>query len=150
MDNPTEERPAVTDQDSALGQLVEKIARVCHEANRAYCITIGDNSHESWPEAFEWQRESSRAGVRAVLTGRIQNPGDAHREWLAHKKDTGWKFGAVKDPVSLTHPSMLPFEQLPHDEQLKDYLFMAVVNALDPYADVPSKIRRSPFPDARA
>jgi len=28
------------------------IAKVCHEANRAYCESIGDNSQLSWEDAL--------------------------------------------------------------------------------------------------
>ncbi len=34
----------------------ETIAKVCHEANRAYCQTIGDNSQLAWEQAEEWQQ----------------------------------------------------------------------------------------------
>jgi hypothetical protein len=29
------------------------IAKVCHETNRAYCETLGDNSQPPWEEAPE-------------------------------------------------------------------------------------------------
>jgi hypothetical protein len=35
------------------------IAKVCHEANRAYCQTISDNSQLPWEQAKEWQRASA-------------------------------------------------------------------------------------------
>jgi hypothetical protein len=42
---------------------VMQIAKVCHEANRAYCGTIGDSSERSWKDAPEWQRRSARNAV---------------------------------------------------------------------------------------
>ena len=57
---------------------VNEIARVCHEANRAYCINLGDTSQSSWDEAPEWQRISANTGVNfhlnALQTGDHKSP----------------------------------------------------------------------------
>jgi len=37
----------------------EQIAQVCHEANRAFCSSIGDNSQHAWDAAPQWQRDSA-------------------------------------------------------------------------------------------
>ena len=42
---------------------IERIARVCHEVNRAYCQALGDMSQPTWADAPEWQRSSARMGV---------------------------------------------------------------------------------------
>lgn len=42
----------------------EDIAKVCHEANRAYCAGIGDHSQKSWEESPDWQRTSAINGVK--------------------------------------------------------------------------------------
>ena len=39
------------------------IAEVCHEANRAYCRTIGDNSQPSWADVPQRQKDSAMADV---------------------------------------------------------------------------------------
>lgn len=108
---------------------IETIARICHEANRAYCASIGDNSQKSWDEAEEWQRDSAAKGVLF----RIQNP-DApasvqHDAWMQDKVADGWVHGAVKDAVLKTHPCIVAYEQLPAEQQFKDALFVAIVNA---------------------
>jgi len=36
---------------------IEDIAKVAHEVNRAYCISIGDNSQQSWECSPEWQKK---------------------------------------------------------------------------------------------
>lgn len=40
----------------------EKIARVAHEVNKAYCEALGDMSQPVWEEAPEWQRASATSG----------------------------------------------------------------------------------------
>lgn len=108
----------------------ERIARVCHEANRAYCAAIGDASQPTWEDAPAWQRESAVAGVRFHLAN--PNAGDeaSHDEWLRVKRAEGWIYGETKDAVARTHPCVVPFHQLPEEQQRKDALFRAVVHAL--------------------
>jgi len=45
----------------------ETIAVVCHEANRAYCSRIGDDSQPPWCDAPEWQKMSAITGVTFVF-----------------------------------------------------------------------------------
>ncbi|MFN7131182.1 MAG: RyR domain-containing protein [Myxococcales bacterium] len=108
----------------------EAIAKVCHEANKAYCEALGDASQPSWEGAPEWQRQSALKGVEHHLTHPDATPADSHNSWLAEKKAAGWKYGPVKDPEKKEHPCFVPYEQLPREQQAKDYIFRAVVRAL--------------------
>ncbi len=110
--------------------MVEDIARVAHEANRALCSVFGDDSHSAWDEAPPWQRESAVDGVRAILEGRVLTPQDSHENWVREKRRAGWKYGEVKDVEARTHPCAVPFEELPLEQQLKDWLFFGVVIGL--------------------
>lgn len=109
---------------------VEQIARVCHEANRAYCMSIGDHSQPSWDMAPPWQRESAIEGVRAALADPYRTPEDSHDEWMALKISQGWKPGSVKAPDLKEHPCLVPYDELPEEQQAKDDLFLSVVSAL--------------------
>lgn len=42
----------------------------------------------------------------------------------------GWEYGPVKDPEAKEHPCLVPFSDLPREQQAKDFLFRAVVRAL--------------------
>lgn len=108
---------------------IDKIARVCHEANRAYCQTLGDFSQLPWAEAPEWQRSSARMGVDLHLMGDF-GPEASHVSWMKQKLEEGWKHGPVKDAEKKEHPCIVPFDELPREQQAKDYLFRAVVHAL--------------------
>lgn len=109
---------------------VGAIAKVCHEANRAYCAGLGDNSQPAWEEAPEWQRNSAINGVNHALTSPAAMPSDSHESWLAEKRAAGWRYGPVKDPEKKEHPCFVPYEQLPDEQKRKDALFLAVVRAL--------------------
>ena len=107
-----------------------QIARICHEANRAYCQTLGDNSQPAWEEAPDWQKESAVNGVCFYLDHPKLGPKDSHDNWADLKFNQGWKYGAVKDPEKKEHPCLVSFDELPEDQQLKDALFLSVVRAL--------------------
>jgi len=113
--------------------VIGHIAQVCHEANRAYCATIGDNSQPTWDEAPDWQRGSAIEGVKFHLSnhsrGIAPKPSASHDSWLAQKELDGWKYGPVKDAEKKEHPCFVPYDQLPIEQRLKDYIFAAVVQA---------------------
>lgn len=106
------------------------IASVCHEANRAYCLTQGDTSQLPWTEAPDWQRQSAILGVEKAIAG--ATPEQLHESWTAQKVADGWIYGPVKDADATppTHPCLVPYPELPAAQQVKDALFGAVVNAL--------------------
>lgn len=109
---------------------IEAIAKVCHQANKAYCETIGDTSQKDWVDVLEWQKESAIKGVEY----RIKNIGctaeDIHESWLAERKANGWTYGKVKDVEKKTHPCFVPYKELPKKQQKKDVLFSSIIHAL--------------------
>ena len=107
----------------------EGIARVAHEVNRAYCEALGDNSQPAWEDAPQWQKDSALLGVDLHLSG-DHGPEASHESWSAQKIADGWKYGPVKDPEAKEHPCLVPFSELPREQQAKDFLFRAVVRAL--------------------
>jgi hypothetical protein len=112
---------------------VTDIARVAYEANRAYCATIGDYSFQTWELAPAWQRQTNIKGVRFHLEtlrgGAVPAPSASHDSWLEEKKREGWRYGPVKRADLKEHPCFRPYDELPADQRLKDYLFSAVVKA---------------------
>jgi hypothetical protein len=108
---------------------IDYIAKVCHEVNRAYCQALGDDSQLPWLEAPEWQRESARMGVDMHLMGDF-GPEASHIGWMNAKLADGWKYGPVKDADMKEHPCMVPFADLPKEQQAKDFIFRAIVHVL--------------------
>lgn len=107
----------------------DRIARVCHEVNRAYCQALGDMSQPTWEEAPAWQRESARMGVDLHSSGDF-GPEASHISWMQQKLDEGWTYGPVKDADHKTHPCIRPFAELPPQQQAKDFIFRAIVHEL--------------------
>ena len=105
------------------------IARLAHEVNRAYCEAIGDHSQLPWDDAPGWQRDSAFAGVMFALNNNLPPPKKQHEEWMRHKIEDGWTYGKKKDAAAKTHPCIVPWDQLPPEQKIKDMLFRAVVEA---------------------
>lgn len=109
---------------------VEKVAKVCHEANRALCAAFGDHSQVAWEDAPEWQRASAIKGVEFCLANPAAPPSANHDSWLEEKRVTGWCYGPVKDADAKTHPCFVPYDGLPANQKAKDHVFKAIVGAL--------------------
>ena len=110
-------------------KLIAQIAKTCHEVNRAFCKTLGDDSHAPWEEAPEWAKKSAINGVKFHQANPDAKPSDSHVNWLKEKEEEGWIYGVEKDVEKKTHPCCVPYEQLPKAQQIKDSLFIAVVHS---------------------
>jgi len=113
---------------------IEQIAKVCHEANKALCQTLGDDSQVAWEDAPDWQIESCMNGVVFHLTTDDAGDSASHETWMAERVKAGWKYGPVKDEKKKEHPCLVPFVELPKDQQVKDTIFASIVRALAPLA----------------
>jgi hypothetical protein len=112
-----------------LLMIVTLIAMAAHEANRAYCLALGDLSQLLWDDAPDWQKDSAIAGVNMHLANPNATPEDSHASWLAEKVAAGWVYGPVKDAEKKQHPCCVPYAELPADQKAKDYIFRGVVHA---------------------
>lgn len=107
---------------------LKSIAKICHEANRSYCELLGDNSQPKWEDAPEWQVSSCIDGVVFHMYHPDAGDSASHDNWMEEKKRDGWKYGSSKDPENKEHPCMVPFNELPVEQQLKDKLFRSIVH----------------------
>ena len=104
----------------------ESIAKVAHQINLAYCLSLGDSSVPLWDEATEEHRNSLLFGVDMHLANPDATPEQSHESWLAQRVADGWVYGEVKD-----------------------YLFRAVVHALRDEPDPVVASVAEPQPVAR-
>lgn len=107
------------------------IAACCYNANKFYCEALGDFSQPSWDDAPHEIKRSAVNGVLFVLDNQNMTSADQHENWMKVKLADGWVYGKEKDMEKKTHPCLVPYDQLPKDQQFKDYLFrLSVVNAI--------------------
>ena len=109
---------------------VEFIAKVAHELNKAFCASIGDDSQTEWDDAPQWQRDSAVNGVKFHIANPNASASSSHDNWMKEKVDDGWVYGEVKDPELKTHHCIVAFEDLPVEQQSKDFIFRQVVHSL--------------------
>lgn len=102
-------------------------ARAAHEANRAYCLQLGDHSQEEWNYASSDQRYSAIHGVVALLDDPTITPEQLHEHWRKVKLQQRWVYGETKDADAKTHPCLVPYAELPAEQRAKDDLFRGVV-----------------------
>lgn len=107
---------------------IEAIASVIHEANRQLRIMLGESPGPHWKEADPQLRETSVNGVEKALKG--ATPEELHEEWVRIKLSQGWTLGPMKDVKRKLHPCLIPYAELPPEQQLKDHLFHAMVEVL--------------------
>lgn len=123
------ERDAVTDKGHDP-MMIEVAAELSHEANRAYCKALGDDSQSCWGDAPDWQRASAIAGVEFHIANPDAGPSHSHDSWLRQKEADGWKYGPVKDAEKKEHPCFVPYDQLPPEQKAKDCIFGAIVKTI--------------------
>ena len=106
------------------------VAKMCHAANKAWCELHGDMSQPDWDDAPNWQKESAILGVEFHRQNPTAGDSASHDSWMSQKAAGGWVYGLEKDPTRKTHPCMVPFSELPHQQRKKDAIFRAMVHAL--------------------
>jgi hypothetical protein len=114
------------------------VAKVVHAATRIWADEHGEPLTSAWDESPQWHQDSVCDGVLFHTDNPGATPADSHKNWMAEKLADGWVYGEVKDPDAKTHPCLVPFEDLPEQQQAKDRLFKAIVHALVPI-EVPSE-----------
>jgi hypothetical protein len=108
---------------------IAAIARICHQANKAYCEGIGDYSQKDWENSSDDIHKSAINGVRFRWENPNLSPKDQHENWKQDKIKAGWTYGTVKDATLKTHPCIVDYYDLPEAQRIKDRIFMGIVDA---------------------
>jgi hypothetical protein len=111
----------------------EILARACHAAWYAYTVLGLQENGEMWHDAPEWQKDSIRKAIdfwdnclsRSAQIGTIDEliirlSPLSHENWMKDKAADGWVYGEAKDSEKKTHPCMVPYNDLPETQQIKD------------------------------
>lgn len=109
----------------------EQIARVTHEANRALQHVQGAPGipvAPPWDDFPADQQAGVISGVRLARSGATAR--ELHDNWCAEKLADGWVYGEEKNNDAKTHPCLVAYDELPIEQRAKDYMFMAIVDAL--------------------
>ncbi len=111
---------------------VNWIARVCHEASRAWRL-----SHEPdvlvlpWDDTPEEVCEVVRFWVRRVLESDMVTGSELHEEFYQAWGAACWSWGPEHDPAKKLNPVFDEWEHLEGWLQANFNLFVAIVRSLD-------------------
>lgn len=117
-------------EDAPQTPLEIAIARVAHEVNRHYCMSLGDHSQVPWDQSPKEIQDSAIAGVHAHLANPRLTPQQSHDAWCAVRMAAGWTYGFQKSELARTHPCLVAYEDLPPEQRAKDFIFKGVVMAI--------------------
>ena len=109
---------------------VPMIAKVCHQANKAWCEANGDYSIKNWEDTPEEILMTIKNGVRNVIMNPKITPEENHDNWVQAKTAAGYVYGEVKCDDKKTHPCMTAYSNLPEIQRKKDAMFISIVKAL--------------------
>lgn len=108
--------------------LIEICAQAAHDTNNTYCRAIGDTPSPQWSSLTSAQREGVRAGVRRAASGGTAR--ESHELWMASRLAEGWVYGPEKNFSDRTSPNLVPYDDLPPEQRIKNDLFLSVVRAV--------------------
>lgn len=118
-------------QEGTLINVVQ-IAAICHAANTEFRHALGESVD---PGDFYDQELSLKRSTVAGVVFALENPGvtpdTMHANWCRAREADGWVYGPVKDSVAKTHPCLVPYKELEHDQRVKDSLFSNIVRTFD-------------------
>lgn len=97
------------------------IARLVHHVNNAICA---DNNEQgiAWKDAPGHMQAALLQAVKENLPAK-----EAHEAWMRSRLENGWVLGLVKDIENKISPCLIPYEELPYSQRIKDTVCMAIV-----------------------
>lgn len=105
---------------------IHQLAEFAYVINKAYCESIGDFSQPEWSEVDFDSQFIYLLNVTRNLKKEM-TPEEAHNVWMKVRKSEGWVYGPIKDLAAKTHPCMVPWNEVPQEQKIKDFLFLAVL-----------------------
>lgn len=107
------------------------LAKICHEAQRAFCQTMGDFSHPNWDLTSPWYQKVMVECVTFVFN-KVSDVNQLHIFWSSQMTALGWSYGLVFNEKEKEHPNLKNFNDISFEEQIKYAIFMANVIAISP------------------
>jgi len=146
----------------------EILARACHSAWYVYTVLGLGEEGEPWDTAPEWQKASILDAVgfwdrqmvelvsdpymyeeHLLVWARKNLPLRSHRNWMNRKCADGWTYGETKDAKTKTHPCMVPYDDLPEADKIKDLVVVEAYLALRSLPEQPEPVSAPDDPVVR-
>ena len=100
------------------------IAKAVHHVNNKICEINGEQAL-SWEDLPTYMKDGLISAVEVNLP-----PREGHEAWMKNRLENGWTLGTVKDIEKKTSPCLIPYEELPYAQRIKDSVRQGIVEYL--------------------
>lgn len=106
-------------------------SRMTYEVNLAFAQSQGqDEDAPHWADADKALKamviEAVQDNINRIERGEEFAPKAAHDAYFLDAQKKGWSYGPKYDPVNKLDPGCLPYEMLPHEIRVMDFMCNAV------------------------
>jgi hypothetical protein len=110
-------------------RVIHEIARVAHEAVCGVRAGFGQGDCPPWSDATPQERSMASHMVVTIMRRPHLASDQLHQDYINDMIAKGWTLGEM-DVEAKRSPLLVPFDQLPVEQQVEDQVFRAVVLAL--------------------
>ncbi len=108
-----------------------QIAEIIHSVSSL--IPRPDGSEVgSWQDLPDTFKKNAENAVIQIMNSSSHSPEDLHNLWMKPLVNGGWSQGPY-DRENKTHPCLIPFEELPESEVLKDEIWFHMTECFRKY-----------------
>lgn len=111
-----------------------QIAYIIYNSNGAVCH-LNEEDWKPWEELTDDQRKGYEKAVLMKLANPEMTAEQQHEAWMQQRLEQGWVYGEVKDVENKVSPCLVPYDQLPKEQKMKDALFHAIVVTMANYVE---------------
>lgn len=108
-----------------------QIAEIIHSCT-SRIPRIDGSFVDVWSDLTELQKEHATQAVREIYSAPKKTPEELHNLWMKPLIENGWTKGDYNFEKK-QHPSIIPFNELPESEILKDELWAALTECFRKY-----------------
>jgi len=112
-------------------QKTERAAEVVQEVVKTFSHFAKIEEVPSYKDLDPISRESLINSVAFITDNNITENKPIHDIWLEKMLKMGWTYGKDFDLEKKTHPSLVPFSNLPPEERAVDKLFRSVLKSIN-------------------
>lgn len=109
-------------------ELLTLCCRIAADANIHYCLNINEPPPPAWDGLTNAMQEGMIKGAQMALAG--SSPEQSHENWCKTRLAEGWEYATITDRENKKHACLVPYNELPEAQRVKDALFQGVVCAV--------------------
>jgi len=102
----------------------ELIARCVHHVNNKIC-ELNNEQTIAWEDTPKHMQDGLISAINDNLS-----PREGHINWMMNRLANGWKLGAEKSIENKISPCLIPYEELPYAQRIKDSVRQGIVEFL--------------------